>query len=83
MPDRAVDAIRGFCPARQRRSFYVWWRKAARSLPALAAQATQIGAVMAALIAFVLGTTLFLAAESAAARAEDKLEGTTTDSLTG
>jgi diguanylate cyclase (GGDEF)-like protein len=48
-------------------------------------EATRIGAVMAALIAFVLGTTLFLAREiSRRARAEDKLEElATTDSLTG
>jgi diguanylate cyclase (GGDEF)-like protein len=48
-------------------------------------EATRIGAVMAALIAFVLGTTLFLACEiGRRARAEDKLEElATTDSLTG
>ena len=48
-------------------------------------EVTRIGAVMAALIAFVLGTTLFLAREiSRRAEAEDKLEElATTDSLTG
>ncbi len=48
-------------------------------------QATRIAAVMMALIAFVLGVTLFLAREiGRRARAEDKLEElATTDALTG
>jgi diguanylate cyclase (GGDEF)-like protein len=48
-------------------------------------EASRIAAVMAALIAFVLGTTLFLAREiGRRAQAEDKLEElATTDSLTG
>jgi diguanylate cyclase (GGDEF)-like protein len=48
-------------------------------------EASRIAAVMALLIAFVLGTTLFLAREiGRRARAEDKLEElATTDSLTG
>jgi diguanylate cyclase (GGDEF)-like protein len=48
-------------------------------------EATRIGAIMLALIAFVLAVTLFLAREiSRRARAEDKLEElATTDALTG
>jgi diguanylate cyclase (GGDEF)-like protein len=48
-------------------------------------EATRIGAVMIALILFVVGTTLFLAREiSRRAQAEDKLEEmATTDALTG
>jgi diguanylate cyclase (GGDEF)-like protein len=48
-------------------------------------EATRIGAIMVALIAFVLGVTLFLAREiGRRARAEDKLEElATTDALTG
>ncbi len=48
-------------------------------------EAIRIGAIMSALIAFVLGVTLFLAREiGRRARAEDKLEElATTDALTG
>jgi diguanylate cyclase (GGDEF)-like protein len=48
-------------------------------------QATRIGAIMTALVAFVLAVTLFLAREiGRRARAEDKLEElATTDALTG
>jgi diguanylate cyclase (GGDEF)-like protein len=48
-------------------------------------EATRIGAIMLALITFVLGVTLFLAREiGRRARAEDKLEElATTDALTG
>jgi diguanylate cyclase (GGDEF)-like protein len=48
-------------------------------------EATRIGAIMIALILFVLGTTLFLAREiGRRAQAEDKLEElATTDALTG
>jgi diguanylate cyclase (GGDEF)-like protein len=57
------------------RSIFSLWRK----------EATRIGAIMMALISFVLGVTLFLAREiSRRARAEDKLEElATTDALTG
>jgi diguanylate cyclase (GGDEF)-like protein len=48
-------------------------------------EATRIGAIMTALVLFVLGTTLFLAREiGRRAQAEDKLEElATTDALTG
>ncbi len=48
-------------------------------------EAIRIGAIMTALILFVLGTTLFLAREiGRRAQAEDKLEElATTDALTG
>jgi diguanylate cyclase (GGDEF)-like protein len=86
----------GIATAAHRSRLYIW-RDGTRPLVVLVGkpwddilklwrtEATRIGAIMLALIAFVLGVTLFLAREiGRRATAEDKLEElATTDALTG